>query len=58
MPEKGFVNAKWVASYEAELSDGTRLIPGETIIELGKDEAEQSDNWQPVKAAPNAGGDS
>lgn len=30
------------------LTDGTPLIPGETIALVGKDEAKNSDLWQPV----------
>jgi hypothetical protein len=30
------------------LSDGTPLIPGETVALVGRDEAENSDLWQPV----------
>ena len=46
----GTVKAKWVASYEAELPDGTALVPGETIVEISKDEAEVSDNWEVAKS--------
>ena len=46
------VKAKWVGPYEAELPDGTPLIPGETLVELGGDEAEASDNWEIVKGRP------
>lgn len=31
------------------LTDGTPLVPGETIALVGKGEAEASDLWEPVK---------
>ena len=30
------------------LTDGTPLVPGETIALVGKDEAESSELWQPI----------
>jgi hypothetical protein len=43
------VKARWVASYKAELPDGTELVPGETVVEgLPRAEAEDSDNWELV----------
>lgn len=45
MAPSGTVKAKWVGTYEAELPDGTQLVPGETVVELPRDEAEGSDNW-------------
>ena len=42
------VNAKWVGPYEAQLPDGTVLVPGETVVEIGEGEARASDNWQPT----------
>lgn len=52
------VKAKWVGTYEAELPDGTQLVPGETVVEIGRDEAESSDNWEPVKGKSSKDGDS
>lgn len=40
------VQAKWVAGFEAQLSNGTILVPGETVVELSRGEAEGSDNWE------------
>ena len=42
----GTVKAKWVGTYEAELPDGTSLVPNETVVDLPRDEAEGSDNWE------------
>jgi hypothetical protein len=43
------VKARWVASYKAELPDGTELVPDETVVEdLPRAEAEDSDNWELV----------
>jgi hypothetical protein len=46
------VNAKWVAGYPAILTrdDGTevQLVPGETVVEIPKGEAQESGNWEPV----------
>jgi hypothetical protein len=42
--------ALYVGEAGNALSDGTPLIPGETIALVGKDEAENSDLWQPIKA--------
>jgi hypothetical protein len=37
------------------LSDGTALIPGETVCEVPKAEAQASDLWEPVaKSTPTA----
>lgn len=38
------------------LTDGTALIPHETIALVGKDEAEHSDLWQPVTSGEPASG--
>lgn len=46
------VKAQWVAPYEAQLPDGTVLIPGETVAEIGEGEARGSDNWKPVGSTP------
>ncbi len=42
------VKARWVASYPAEMADKTQLVPGETVVEIPKVEAEASDNWEIV----------
>lgn len=52
------MKALWVGSFEAQLPDGTRLIPGETIADIPAGEAEESANWEPVgkkKAKQKAG---
>lgn len=49
------VKARWVGPYRAILETGLTkidLIPGETVVEIGAGEADQSDNWQPVELAP------
>jgi len=43
------IDAKWVAGFEAIMPDGTILTPHETVVQVGADEARESDNWQPVK---------
>lgn len=40
------VKATWVGPFEAELSDGTHCVPGETVVEIGAAEAEASDHWE------------
>jgi hypothetical protein len=42
------VKARWVGTYEAQLTDGTVLVPGETVAEIPPGEAEASDNWEVV----------
>lgn len=56
---KGTVKAKWVGTFIGEMTDGTELIPGETVVEIGRDEAEASDHWQVQGAAstPTKGDD-
>lgn len=44
------VEALWVGPYEVSLPDGRRLTPGLSTCQVGRDEAEASDHWQPVKA--------
>lgn len=51
-PKPKLVDAKWVAPYEAQLPDGSTLIPGESVVKVPEGEAQSSDNWQPVGAAP------
>jgi hypothetical protein len=48
MAEKApkLVKARWVASYEAQLPNGTVLAPGETVVEIGEHEALASSNWE------------
>ena len=53
----GTVKAKWVGTYEAELPDGTQLVPGETVVDLPRDEAEGSDNWQVASGSSKKGDD-
>lgn len=45
----GLVDARWVAPFEGELPDKTVLVPNETVVKVGKDEAEASDYWEPVR---------
>lgn len=45
------VLATWVGPFEAKLPDGTILEPGVTELEIGVDEARDSDHWQ-TKTAP------
>ena len=45
------IDARWAASFEAVAPDGTALIPGQTIYKVGRDEARDSDNWEPVRKA-------
>lgn len=40
--------ALWVAGFPAVLPDGTQLVPGETVVEIPRGEAEQSAHWRPV----------
>lgn len=47
------VKALWVGPFEAQVPDGTVLIPGETVYEVTAGEAEQSAYWQPLKAQRN-----
>ena len=51
MPAKT-VNARWVAPFEAQLPDGTPLIPGETVVPVPADEAKDSDHWEPTGGKP------
>lgn len=48
------VKALWVGPFEAELPDGTKLVPRETVVEIPVGEAEESDYWEPVKAKGKA----
>lgn len=57
MSDAKLVSARWVASYEAQLPDGTVLVPNETVVEIGEGEAKASDNWQPVRGAATKKGE-
>lgn len=59
MAEKApkLVNARWVGTCEAQLADGTILVPGETIVKIPEPEAQASANWEPVGRG-KSGGDS
>lgn len=48
------VPALWVAGFNAQLPDGTMLVPGVTVVDVPADEAKTSTNWKPAKA-PKAG---
>lgn len=41
------IKAVWIGPAGHVLYDGTPLIPGETVVEIGAFEA-SSDHWQPV----------
>lgn len=45
---QGLVDARWVAPYGAQLDSGLELVPHETVVKVPKDEAEASENWEPV----------
>lgn len=49
---KKLVNARWVAPFEAQLSDGTVLIPNETVVPVPADEAKDSDYWEATGGKP------
>lgn len=40
------VDAVWVGPYGHRLPDGTLLETGITVLAVGKDEAEASENWK------------
>lgn len=40
------VKALWVGPFEADLPDGTHLVPGETVVEVSAGEAAESDHWE------------
>jgi hypothetical protein len=40
------VDALWVGPYGHRLPDGTLLETGVTVVAVGKDEAEASENWK------------
>lgn len=44
------IKAVWIGPAGQVLYDGTPLIPGETVVEIGAFEG-KSDHWQPVKGA-------
>jgi hypothetical protein len=44
----GLVDARWVASFEADLPDRTHLVPNETVVAIPQGEAEASDHWEIV----------
>lgn len=46
------MKATWVGPGGYELPDKTPLVPGETVVDISEGEANASDNWEPVKAAP------
>lgn len=45
----GLIDATWVGPSGYELSDGTPLEPGVTVVQISEGEATASDNWQPVE---------
>jgi hypothetical protein len=55
-PEPQLVEALWVAPFEAQLADGTVLVPNETTARVPEGEAKASDHWKPVGAAGAAKG--
>lgn len=40
------VKARWIGPFEADLPDGTHLVPGETVVEIPAGEAESSAHWE------------
>lgn len=40
------VKARWIGPFEADLPNGTHLVPGETVVEISAGEAEGSDHWE------------
>lgn len=46
-PVMALVKARWVAGFDAVLA-GQPLLPGETVVEIGADEAHASDCWEIV----------
>ncbi len=51
MSTSGKVDALWVGIYGAQLPDGTILETGITVCSIGRDEAKDSDNWEPMTKA-------
>lgn len=49
---KKHVNARWVAPFEAQLPDGTPLVPNETVVPISADEAKDSDHWEATGGKP------
>lgn len=43
------VKATWVGPSGHELFDGTMLVPGETVCEIGGDEARDNPYWKATK---------
>ncbi len=50
----GLVDARWVAPFEAVLPDRTTLVPHETVVKVPRDEAEESEHWEPVRRSKKA----
>lgn len=44
----GMIDATWVGPGGHVLPDGTDLVPGVTVVQITKGEANESDNWEPV----------
>lgn len=44
--DQPLVEARWIGTCESTLIDSTVLIPGETVVEIGVDEALASANWE------------
>lgn len=44
------VKAIWQGPFEAELPDRTVLVPGQTVVEIPREEAEGSDYWKVTEA--------
>ncbi|HEY0391029.1 MAG TPA: hypothetical protein VGC63_04905 [Solirubrobacterales bacterium] len=49
------VKARWIAPYEAQLSNGTVLVSQETVVEISEHEAEVSNNWEVLSTGKSAG---
>jgi hypothetical protein len=50
------VKALWVGPFGGELGR-QQLIPGETVVEIPADEAENSAHWEPVTPKTKKSGD-
>ena len=51
------VRALWVGPHEATTPDGQVLVPGETRVEISREEANASDYWR-VSKPPETTSDS
>ena len=47
MPD--LVDARWQGPHRGRLPDGTDLVPGETVVQVPRAEAMESDHWEVVE---------